>query len=165
MISLVHYSNKPLLLQSLRPGVQRPYDTKPNGLWISVEGSNYSWKEWCEREDFLTENLVVQTKVELEPNAKVLWLDNDEDILQFHKQFVIDISGNEPGWLLCHELLNHHPTNRLGISWAKVARQFDGLIISWYSWSLRLELSWYYGWDCASGCIWSPRAVKALQTQ
>ena len=26
-----------------------------------------------------------------------------------------------------------------------------------------MELFWYYGWDCASGCIWDPAAVAEIK--
>ena len=51
------------------------------------------------------------------------------------------------------------------IDWAEVASKYDGIIISPYQWSLRLdmEMMWYYGWDCASGCIWNISAIKELK--
>lgn len=50
------------------------------------------------------------------------------------------------------------------IDWDRVASKHDGIIIAPYCWQQRLkdETFWYYSWDCASGCIWHPRAVTAL---
>jgi hypothetical protein len=49
------------------------------------------------------------------------------------------------------------------IDWPRVAERFDGVIIAPYQWKHRLELMWYYGWDCASGCIWNARAVSCFE--
>ena len=49
------------------------------------------------------------------------------------------------------------------IAWEKVAAKYDGLIITPYIWQRRMELNWYYTWDCASGCIWNVRAIKDIR--
>ena len=52
------------------------------------------------------------------------------------------------------------------INWRKVAKAFDGIIIPEYIYSRRLDgnaSDWYYGWDCASGCIWDARAIKTTK--
>ena len=51
------------------------------------------------------------------------------------------------------------------IDWPKVAERYDGIIIAPYQWSRRLDgPMWYYGWDCASGCVWRARAVLELKS-
>jgi hypothetical protein len=54
--------------------------------------------------------------------------------------------------------------SRFEIEWRKVAERFDGIIIAPYIWQRRLDLesSWYYSWDCASGCIWNASAVREI---
>lgn len=34
-----------------------------------------------------------------------------------------------------------------------------------YQWRRRNErgFSWYYGWDCASGCIWRASAIREIR--
>lgn len=46
-----------------------------------------------------------------------------------------------------------------GIDWTVIAEEYDGIEIAPYQWSRRSDThtSWYYGWDCASGCLWTPR--------
>jgi hypothetical protein len=44
-------------------------------------------------------------------------------------------------------------------NWERVARDYDGVIISPYQFNRRMTLMWYYPWDCASGCIWRPTRV------
>ena len=48
------------------------------------------------------------------------------------------------------------------IRWEEVKTLWDGIIISPYNWKCRHSPSteWYYGWDCASGCIWNVEAIK-----
>lgn len=41
-------------------------------------------------------------------------------------------------------------------------REYAGIIITPYQWARRLELSWYYNWDCASGCIWDVSAILGV---
>ncbi len=51
------------------------------------------------------------------------------------------------------------------IDWIKVAKQYAGLIIAPYQWGYRLEpgTHWYYGWDCASGCIWDASVIERIE--
>ncbi len=51
------------------------------------------------------------------------------------------------------------------VDWAKVAKLYDGIIIAPYISARRLahSVNWYYTWDCASGCIWNPRAIKSIK--
>ena len=44
------------------------------------------------------------------------------------------------------------------LDFLKVMDEYDGIIIAPYQYSCRLmnsSTAWYYGWDCASGCIWN----------
>ena len=50
------------------------------------------------------------------------------------------------------------------IDWRKVAKKYDGIEINPMIYELRMmALSWYYGWDVASGCIWKPRKAKLIK--
>jgi hypothetical protein len=116
-------------------------DFKPKGLWLSDE-SAYGWKKWCKKEDFHLENLKYETQFKITDFEKVLWLKNDEEIENFHKKY---------SCLIFNTLQ--------AINWEKVQSEYSGLLISPYSWKFRLEFSWYYGWDCASACIWDLSAL------
>lgn len=52
----------------------------------------------------------------------------------------------------------------LSLDWRAIAAKCDGIIISPYIWARRLNgySHWYHGWDCASGCIWNPRAIREV---
>lgn len=55
------------------------------------------------------------------------------------------------------------------IDWFQVVRNFPGIIIAPYLWERRnsnrsnWDSCWYYGWDCASGCIWDLRCIESFQ--
>jgi hypothetical protein len=48
------------------------------------------------------------------------------------------------------------------IDWKRVASRYAGIEICPYQNSLRMKAitGWYYPWDVASGCIWSPAGMK-----
>ncbi len=53
------------------------------------------------------------------------------------------------------------------LEWDKVKDKYQGIIIAPYQWECRLALEtcWYYGWDCASGCIWDLDCIKEFIKQ
>lgn len=159
MTEFVHYSREPLALEALHSCKQdgRPNSIKPHGLWLSVEGEgSHGWRKWCEGEQWGLANLVYRHVVTLAPDASVLTLDATRDILDFSKRFVAVQAGYPPDLRDTTMFLN----------WPSVANEYAGLIIAPYNWSLRLDdrTSWYYGWDCASGCIWDHRAIANITT-
>lgn len=136
---------------------------KPLGTWFSVPGGNPSWDEWCIGEGFLTESLSYKHTFEVDL-AKVLHIHTFEQIVEFHERY-------KQAWDLGFR------TERFNIRWRDVAYDHHGIIIAPYFWSCRLgrwdsdgrdvthEISnWYYGWDCASGVIWEPGAVRHIET-
>ena len=129
---------------------------KPDGLWLSVKGSDPDWREWCAMEQFYTfkepVGYVHQVDVDL---SNVLILDSYEKLKGFHKTF----SG--AGTI-----------ERNRVKWDIVARHWKGIVIAPYQWRARLSyIGWYYGWDCGSACIWdtsivsNPRLVETFHKQ
>jgi hypothetical protein len=75
-------------------------------------------------------------------DARVLHLSSSDELLAFHAEFGLD------NWK---------------VSWIAVAEQWQGIIIAPYLWERRLgDPSWYYTWDCASGCIWDATAIASV---
>jgi hypothetical protein len=150
-LELVHFSKLPVA--AVRDIAQMPDGHmnrigKPDGLWLSCEGGEDSWSAWCKSEDFATNTFRCRTTILLKPAARIIRLRTPEHIDDFTACF---------------------PTPGLGrsfeaIDWGQVAAIADGIIIAPYIWSRRLEhsTSWYYGWDCASGCIWNADCVASL---
>lgn len=127
----------------------RTGDMKPAGLWLSVGGA---WPEWCKAESFALDRFKYVTRIELISGANVLWLRGEGDIITFHHEFAD--KDATPSYLADY------------IRWDRVAEQYDGIVIAPYVWSCRLDgpaHHWYYGWDCASGCIWDPRCIASFE--
>ena len=151
-MKLLHYSKEPLgALRSVSVEQQEKNERglfKPLGLWVSVEGED-DWLSWCKAESFGLERLSYVTEIVLRPTANILRLHGAADIDRFHAQYKEE--GPHLSW-------------RRYVSWPRVVRDYDGIIIAPYVWSRRLdgEAGWYYSWDCASGCIWNADAIYAL---
>jgi hypothetical protein len=122
---------------------------KPAGLWVSVDGPD-DWPSWneAERGGFLFGK--IKHSVVLSTSAQILHLKTVADIDEFHRSFFTasPYAGR--------------------VDWAAVGRLYDGIIIAPYQWERRLDgdaSHWYYGWDCASGCIWNPRAISSISPE
>lgn len=152
-MKLSHWSEKPI--SQLRNVAQAPprscYD-KPRGLWVSVDG-DADWEAWCKAENFggLGEHRYTVT---LGDGANILHLKTAGDLERFTRNY----GGRDPLFPIGISL---KPS--AAINWPVVAAQFDGIIIAPYCWQQRLKLDWYYGWDCASGCIWNAQAVRSIE--
>lgn len=152
--NLIHYSDKPL--GKLRRIKQPPQpDHKPRGLWVSVQGKD-DWLHWCESERFDLHRLVNATQVVLKPDAEVLRLTNATQIEEFSDQYACGLEAVLPQY----EPPPRFKSNNF-LRWKEVAEKHQGIIIAPYCWALRMDqnTAWYYGWDCASGCIWDPAAI------
>lgn len=148
---LLHYAAEPfsgpILSREQRDRIST--HEKPRGLWVSVEGED-DWPAWCRGERFRLDGLTHVHEVALAPGARVLRLASAFEIDAFTAQYA------RPFRLGTYECQ--------GIDWRAVASDHQGLIIAPYIWSRRLDggANWYYGWDCASGCIWDAEAVASV---
>lgn len=119
---------------------------KPNGFWLSDEtDSECGWKSWCQGEHFNIEGLKHQKLFSLDL-GDCLTLQTYKDISAFGVKYKTKPYPNIVAdmWL----------------DWASVAKFHKGLLITPYCWSARLKFMWYYGWDCASACIWDLTCLK-----
>jgi hypothetical protein len=124
---------------------------KPGGLWLSCDEE---WMAWSTDADFNLEGLAYSHPIILLPFAKILRLASVEAILAFTKKYLAPYQSPLPSLY----------TSTYKIDWAPVKVLYQGIIIAPYQWGCRLnmETSWYYGWDCASGCIWDLAAVESF---
>lgn len=155
---LTHYSDKPL--ETVRSVAQWPANegaratgpyTKPVGLWVSVDGED-DWIWWCRAEGFGLERLTHAHRVTLAKNARVLRLAGANEL----DAFTAEYGGLGPDYMPEH-------LKSLCIDWWRVAAGYQGVIIAPYCYERRLNLSWYYPWDCASGCIWDASAIASVE--
>lgn len=145
---LVHFSKTPLVSINSVQQESEPA-LKPRGLWVSVEGADDSWTQWCHAESFGIERLAVANVIHLAEDARILRLRGELDIDLFTDEFRVD----EHRWS--------------GMNWQAVADKWSGIIIAPYVWGRRLSehTLWYYGWDCASGCIWDADAIASIDVE
>lgn len=143
---LTHWSAEPFRLP-LRPvgqeGEVRP--DKPRGFWLSDE-SDFGWHAWCIGDEWNLGGLAYRTDF-MADLSDVLCLWTADAVLDFTRQYR---NGDRP---------NRHAAS---IDWRSVARQHKGILISPYRHDLRFDLLWYYGWDCASACIWEPDCLTPI---
>lgn len=138
-----------------------PRGDKPNGFWVSVEGED-DWRNWCETEEWRTESLDNEYDVVLSDSANILYLNSDQDILEFTREYLdtktdpLSIAERRAG-------IRVWDSTRY-ILWNDLRKKYDGIIIAPYQWSCRLskETEWYYTWDVASGCIWNLSAISSV---
>lgn len=149
--ALTHYSHEridavlPLYSQSSDAG------PKPRGFWVSVDSDETNWRAWCEEQDFHTHALENVHEVTLRADANVLLIESASALDEFTGAF------SEP-------LPKAGPYALTYIRWHRVAALWSGIIIAPYQWSRRLRTGseWYYGWDCASGCIWDVSVIERI---
>ena len=148
--ALVHYSEKPLTKVESRSqdGDYHNRGYKPNGLWVSVEGDD-DWPSWCRSENFGLSRIAHASEVVLKPDARVLRVTTPRELLRFTENY-----GIKRKW-----------PYETTINWPEVAAKYQGIIIAPYIWTERLNLFWYYGWDCASGVIWDATCIAALRAR
>lgn len=145
-LRLKHYSDAPVEFRR-EPVIQDGFRfDKPRGFWVSVEGED-DWKTWCEAEEFGLGRLAVEHDVTLTVDANVLLIDSLDALREFADKWKVERGDY-----------------RDGIQWAVLEHFYDGIIIAPYQWGARLDpdTSFYYGWDCASGCIWNSDAIESI---
>lgn len=135
---------------------------KPNGLWYSCGNS---WLEWCLAEDFGFGSYIHSIKLDLSA-MKVI-----KNVRGFDT-FSAEYGMAQGEWYekflgICSDELKKFvtPSFRLPdyIDWERVAQKYAGIEINPYLWKRRLTGGlWYYGMDCASGCVWDASIVRSV---
>jgi hypothetical protein len=124
---------------------------KPNGLWYGI---GPSWIEWCLSETEWVHPFVHEVIVN---ENRILKIDNIEDFEKFESEY------QTPNAFLEGFPIPRSSRLSFYINYPKLAEKYDGIEISPYLHEKRLDSVWYYGWDCASGCIWNTNAIKELK--
>lgn len=123
----VKYDDRPIMLGKLSYRKQdrdvHEY-SKPNGFWITVDGDD-GWKDFCLSEGFNLGALSHRHEVEID-EARMLILRSAAEVMDFARRY-------RPSPAKRTRSFGDH-----GIEWAAVARDYAGIIIAPYQWSLRL---------------------------
>lgn len=144
---LTHFGDEVDLSRTYDQEDKRRRNDKPQGLWLSDE-SDYGWSEWCRVESFRNTGEQVRTDFRLREGANILHLGSGAELRAF---------TNEWGKPIYRDYVNE-------IRWLDLSHEYDGILITPYSWAMRLKLPWYYSWDCASACVWNLGALKRIPT-
>lgn len=166
---LFHYSENEVteLKQDFHDGHREKIPTfgKPHGLWFSVEDytDDQNWKTWCESEDFRLEHLKYKYRVGIRQNSDILLLSTPEEIVGFGLKY----AGNDPYDFRKTYASPYKTPYIYWIKWDEIMEKHDGIIIAPYQWSCRMpsQTMWYYGWDCASGCVWNMSAIEEFKLE
>lgn len=142
-----HWSSTSTVVDLARiPGEGCRRRDKPNGFWVSVPGS-HGWT------DYLRETGMPvpahRHLIEIADDARILVLGTVDAILEFSRTY----AGRS--------LWGETPVPGDSIDWDAVTERWQGIVIAPFQPTLRRDprTCWYYGWDCASGCIWDPAAI------
>jgi hypothetical protein len=152
-LRLSHFTKKPLgeirTTEQKFDGEYRSCFDKPKGLWVSVDGED-DWQQWCNSEMPDWMEGVQRYRVQLTEKHGLLILTSGAALQDFTLRY-----GRE----------REDRFRDTYIDWPTVASEYSGLIIAPYQWSCRMSefTRWYYGWDCASGCIWNADAIARVE--
>lgn len=160
---LIHYSHEEIVkldnrIYSEEINRLRGVRPKPVGLWVSVEDDpEDGWLEWSRENDFRLEDLTYKYRVILREDAKILHLKGTGQIIHFSRQ-------------RCKKELSmpqalYSSFDSYSVDWDIVKEEYQGIIISPYDWACRMHVDtmWYYGWDCASGCLWDLSCIDSFE--
>jgi hypothetical protein len=167
-----HWSSDPIKLRKM--SYLQSGQPKPNGLWFDV---NEEWRRWCGAVQFRLETLRYRHTVTIFDTSRILFLQSAKDIDAFTRKYGRNLS--------CHiQLLQDAKdvdafTRKYGrdlfgdiqrqfseyIMWEEVAEKHSGIIIAPYSRARSQTYLWYYGWNCASGCIWETNVIRLGKPQ
>lgn len=168
-MKLRHWSKYPIKtlhpVEKLTKEQHTIFPSKPLGLWLSDERkSTHGWKTWCETEDFNLDRLKYEYRVKLKPDAKILYIKTAKELDQFTIDYRDEKSEVNKIIADIGSKFEFKP-DTMAIDWQRLAKRYQGIVISPYQWSRRLHAgcSWYYTWDCASGCIWDIEAIDKLE--
>ena len=147
--TLYHYTQGPVdfhLYHAVQP--TGPFEMKPYGIWTTDDGED-NWEQWCRSEEFNLHKLRYRLRMQLKPTANILWIKNAVQLDEFTRKYRKENNLGFDGY----------------IDWVTVTNEYQGILIIPYLWERRLHQSnlWYYGWDCASGCFWSPNVWEHIE--
>ena len=162
-----HWASDPVRLHKMSyPQSGHP---KPNGFWFDV---NEEWRRWCETVQFRIENLQYRHTVTILDASRILFLRNAKDIDVFTRQYGHNLSGHIQLLQSAKDIdvfAGHYGRDLFGdiqkqfsnyIMWGEVAEKHSGIIIDPYSRARSRTYLWYYGLNCAGGCVWDTSVIR-----
>ena len=161
---------------------------KPKGLWACRTIAQYGWKEWCEGNDYYTEDLVTKFYFDLSTEARILEIHEmsdlepymfdysntdgmSEDMVEIAKSFQ-RVYGNDPTVSRkpildvlkvyenfdAMELVEPFDYKLLHVGFRLPDDIDNSFIAPLYEWNVSSPP--LYGWDVPSIVIWNPDIIK-----
>jgi hypothetical protein len=162
-----HWASDPVRLRKIT--YLQSGHPKPNGLWFDINGD---WRQWCEATEFRLENLRYRHTVTIHDRSRILVLKSAREVDAFTRKYGRNLSGHiqllqstkamdvftrEYGRDLFGDIQRQFSNY---IMWGEVAEKHSGIILDPYSRTRSLIYLWYYGWNCASGCVWDTSVIR-----
>lgn len=164
-MKLIHYSSEPLTALTDPREFPGARIGKPHrGLWVSAEAQpfdpgdeerdgDWGWRQWCEAEKFSLERLTHATEIILKPDANPMWLKTAAAVEDLASEYPRE-TGHVRGTFV---------PRFDNIDWDAIMSNWPAIIIAPYQWRCRMDVMWYYCWDCASGVIWDLSIIEAIR--
>jgi len=124
---------------------------KPDGLWISVDGS---WEDWVNGEWDSWMNNKVCVEVELAKDINLFVINSKEEFLKKFKE----ITGEDYPSVNVKDRYELIPIFHIGLK-----HQYDGVWLKskpFYQHRLGADFDYFYCWDCESICVWNGDKVS-----
>ena len=139
----IHYGHKEFSLDRFNPIVNCEHFPKPTGgLWASNVDATFTWRDWCERENFRECDPENSFTFTLRDHARVLRI---ADVKQL---------GDLPKQETWHTIWDT-------LDFEKLMETYDAIELDL---SADFELYWrLYGWDCDSILIMNPYVVEVFE--
>jgi hypothetical protein len=162
-----HWAANPVKLH--RQDYPQSGHPKPNGLWFDIDED---WKRWCEAAQFNLEGLRYRHTVTVLDSSRMLFLQKAREIDSFTKRYGRNLSCNvqllqrsedlgsiaqDKGRSFFNDIQKAFSSY---ILWDEVAEKYSGIIIAPYSRSRSQAYLWYWGWNCAAGCVWDTSVIR-----
>ena len=145
----IHYGSSKFLDDYWCNPVTSEYGSKPmcGGLWASPTDAVFSWKDFCERDDFFTEDLKESFRFKLKDNARVLVMRNIKDLEK------IPTTDGEP----FHFLKN-------ALDFEKLSKDYDAVIAYLFEdgWDAHLRYV-LTSWDVDSILVLNKDIVEVIE--
>lgn len=130
------------------------YINKPiGGLWASPVNSRWSWKSWCESNDFRVDSFRCYTKWKLRDPRRILIIDSAEDLIRATDRFGI--------LFYFSYILDFQKIKDAG---------YDGIFLTargnsecHFSICYKGETIDLNSWDCESIVVWNWKQIKIIE--
>jgi hypothetical protein len=162
-----HWASEPVRLR--RMSYLQSGHPKPNGLWFDIDED---WKRWCEAAQHEPEKLRYRHTVTILDKSRILFLKAANDVEAFTREYGRNFSGHIQLLQNAEDIgtfTNQYGRDLFGdirkafsnyIMWGEVAVKYSGIIVSPYLPATGQTYLWYWGWNCASGCVWDTNVIR-----